>query len=294
MSFAGRRRCLAATVALLVAILAASSDCHAAAAAAAAGAAYPSASKLKSRLSHDSPPSTNKYDRLRTTTRRTAARGRTTNVAARAKNRSPKFPESSTATVDNARFVMYHANAQTCYLHDVDTSSIHLNAAGPYVSLGAPVEALGGVQVFASTSYSVALRPALMLYIPAKANPLGNFDRWAIFPTLARAKMHLGKAAHEQLLETTAASNGTRWRVTMDLGTQQRIHKDGAIAEHQARKARFDKVVLPSGPPHCVTGHDVDVDVMGEFGVQGRRQANHSSSAPMSLRTALAGDAHCF
>ena len=177
----------------------------------------------------------------------------------------PIFPASPDDAVDNKRFVMFHSNAQTCYLHDVDASSIHLNAAGPFVSLGAPVETLGGTQVFASTSYSVTQRPALLLYIPAKANPLGNFDRWTLFPTLARAKMHVGKAAHEQLLETTAGSNGTRWRVTVDLGTQQRIHKDGAIAEHQARKARFDKVTLPSGPPHCVSGHDVDVDVMGKY-----------------------------
>ena len=105
-----------------------------------------------------------------------------------------------------------HGNARTCYLPDADASSIGLSGvAGPFLSLGSPVGALGGCQVFAGASEGPGV-PALLLHIPPAANPVGMVDRWAVFGSLARPPRLLGSAPHEQVLETTAESNGTQWR----------------------------------------------------------------------------------
>ena len=175
-----------------------------------------------------------------------------------AKPKLPQFPKPG-EEVDNSRFVLYHKNSTTCYIHGVDTTSVNLNARGPFVSLGPPIEEMNGVQVFGSPSFSEHM-PALLLHIPAAANPLGNFERWAIFASIARPKARIGKAAHEQILETTAVSNGTEWRVVVDHGSKQKYQGRRGLGKPEYPHA---KVVVPVGAPYCVTGHDVLVDVMG-------------------------------
>ena len=104
------------------------------------------------------------------------------------------------------------------------------------------------------------MMPALMLYIPAKANPLGNFDRWAIFASLSRPKHQVGKASHEQVVETTAESNGTEWRFVVDHGTKQNYLHNPALA---GKPYPHVDVVVPVGAPECVQGHDTAIRIMG-------------------------------
>ena len=175
------------------------------------------------------------------------------------------FPEPG-EQVDNSDFVKYHDGAKTCYIHGVDASVVSLNAAGPFVSLGPPMEDMNGIQVFGGPAapdgrrqHQASSMAALLLHIPARANPLGNFDRWAIFSSIARPKESCGKAAHEQILETTARSNGTEWRYVVDHGTKQKFRRRKGLVK---QKYPHESIVLPQGLPYCVEGHDVAVNVM--------------------------------
>ena len=147
----------------------------------------------------------------------------------------------------------------------INTSHAHVHTlTGPFVSLGRPVEELGGVQVFAGPGdkSNDQILPALMVHIPASANPLGNFDRWAVFATLARTKESIGQASHEQVIETTASSNGTKWRYVVDHGTKQIWkHRKGLSSQRFPQES----IVLPLRAPRCVPGHDTTVNVMGTY-----------------------------
>ena len=198
----------------------------------------------------------------------------------------PHVPDS-VETIDNRFFVMFHEGARTCWLPGADASSLGLHAEGPFVSLGRPVPEMRGVQVFASTAYREDLLPALMVHIPAAANPLGNFDRWAVFQSLARRTAMLGKAKHEQALETTAESNGTEWRFVVDL---RLLHGNRQAAlGRDAVPLPYRHITLPLGPPICAPGHDSTVDVMGAYCV-----AFHCGAHGGPLAVVLPANAACI
>ena len=104
--------------------------------------------------------------------------------------------------------------------------------------------------MFASDSMIRGVLPHQLLFIPAKANENGDFDRWVIFNSFSVPQVPLGRADHSQIFQTTNSSHGTVW--------ETHISKRALAASRNGDSAFLDEMqtlIPPTAPPRCEPGH---------------------------------------